>query len=282
METPHAASSPPAKYPDQLEGEVAGCRVLLQLDNRSVPWHEELSGTLLLEGGDEARTFSIEVRIEEYPDQVPQGQELLPDRTWGGIVVAPGERECISFALRMPSSVPFRRMRFRALFRSGLRHSTALSAQIHVAPPLPFQRMATPLEELTGVAVRSWNTSDLGDGVVAHFLPDKQGPKPFDALKLELYQNNGIVYGTLVLDPVDRTFADRLRTAAGADRVSFPFRFSEGDLRGVRSFYERSLRPYRDGLRGLPIPATQPEPSADALPLPSGESAVPTEVSERE
>jgi len=256
-----------------MEGEVAGCRVQLQLDTRSAPWHEELPGTLFLQGGATTRTFSLYVGIDEYPDQVARGQELLPDRSWDRIEVKPHEQVRVCFALRMPGSVPFGRRRFSAKARSSWRHSTALTAEIHVAPPVPFQRMATLLEEVIRVPARSWSTLELGDGVVAQFTPEREDPRPFDDLRLELFRNNGMIYGTLSVDPLDRTFADRLRSAAGADRVTVPFRFPEHDLSGVRGHYEQHLRPILDSLRELPIPAVQPKPARSELPLPADSGA---------
>jgi hypothetical protein len=273
METPSAAvpDRTSSRYPDQLEGELAGCQLQLELDTRTVRWHEELSGTLFLEGGGFARTVSVYVGIEAYPDQVARGQELLPSRDWKAVEVKPWERVRVCFALRMPGSVPFRRQRLRAVVRADWRHSTTLSAEIHVAPPLPFQQVAAVLEELTGVRVSSWTTVEMGDAVVARFVPPREGPKPFDALELELFHNNGMIYGTLTLDPLNRTFADRLRSAAGADRVSIPFRFPEADFGGVRAYYQQTLRSLMDDLHDLPIPAVQAAPSAATLPLPAGE-----------
>lgn len=266
---PTAPSSPLPKYPDQLEGEVAGCQVRLQLDTRMAPWHEELSGTLFLDGGEHAGTFSVQVVIETYPDQVAQGQELLPYREWRAVTVSSRERVRVCFALRMPGSVPLRCLRLRAVVRAGWRHSTTLCAGIHVTPPLPFQRLAARLEELTGVPVQSWNRVEAGDAVTARFVPAAHRPKPFEALQVELFRNNGVVYGTVTLDPLERTFADRLKSAVGADRVSVPFRFPEGDFRGVAGFYQQTLLPLITGQKHLPIPAAQPAPSPSELPLPA-------------
>lgn len=256
-------------YSEQLDGIIEGCRLRLALDSPYAAWQEDVTGTLFFQGGLLPLLLQVDVGLELYPDQLTKGQELLPHRCWKGIQVGRGEAVRACFELRVPWGIPFRPMQVRAVTRSGWLRRSVLSASIEIAPPRAFKHLASLVEEIAGGRVTGWDSSSLGDSVRAELLPRDPGAKQFERLVLELFKNNGIVYGQLSIDPLHLTVADRVRSAVGNHPVTLPFRFPEEDAAEPRAFFTRALRPYLDGLRELPIPATSPNVSLEELPLPA-------------
>lgn len=259
------------KYSEQLEGTIDGCNVRLVLDADRTPWQELVTGTLFFQGGPRQQTLQVDVGLEVYPDQLTKGQELLPHRRWNAIRVEPGEAVRACFELRVPWGIPFRPMQVQAVVRSGWLRRAVLSATVGITPPRAFQRLAVLVEETSESRVTNWHSSSLGDGVSAELIPREPAANQIQRLGLELFKNNGMVYGNLSVEPVGSTLVDRLRSAVGSHPVTLPFRFSEEDTEGPRIFFAQALRPYIDGLRELPIPAARQCPSPNELPLPAHE-----------
>jgi hypothetical protein len=255
-----------SEYLERLEGWVAGCRVRLALDTTRARWEESLTGTLFLTGGPDTQNFQIGVGLAVYAGE-SSDQLLLPYQR-STLDVGPGESRRVDFELQVPWGTPLRNLQVRAVVRSGWRRRTVLSASVEILPPAGFQRLAAVVEEVAESRVTGWRMVEPEGALRVQFVPGKTNSKPYEALGLECYRNEGMIHGTLTIDLVTHTFTDRLCRVLGVDRVGIPFRFPENDPSGGRSFFAQAWPRHLEHY-DLPIPATPPTPSVIDLPLPS-------------
>ncbi|MCC2668005.1 MAG: hypothetical protein K0Q72_476, partial [Armatimonadetes bacterium] len=250
-------------------GEVAGCTARLEVPARVAGWHESFSGTVFVVGGRAKRVVRVDVALDYHFNEIPEGgMELLPSRTWERVEVAAGEQVRVCFDLRVPWGTAFQTLMVRAGVRCGWPAAANLFAEVVIVPPPSYRAVAQTLEAIGGVPVSGWTIIMGGDGATAQFVPEKGAPRPFERMHASLYRNNHVIYGTVTIDPLDRSLADALRSAAGSDRFSIPFRIPEAEMDQAPAILGRLLRPVTDDLRRLPIPSSSAYPRIDDLPRP--------------
>lgn len=258
--------------PDPLRSatQFAGsCGVSLELDRGMARSGEYLAGRILIAGGDVDQLLG-QVSVGLLVQEAGRNWTKHSTKSWEELRIASGERRVVEFSLVVPEVVtPSEQGEVLLSVSCQEEYRFVVGLEVQLALADCYHQLAECLSRIARVPVTEWISAGRGDGIAARLVPAGPARELFDELRLEIYRTGLAVYGELVIDPRERTLADRLKAKVGADRRRFPFRFRSVDAEQASAFFEQCLRPYQDAVAHLPIPAARPDPAAHALPRPA-------------
>lgn len=261
---------PQPREPDRLTGEVNGCQVRLELENRVVAWEEPLRGSVYVVGGEKPRKVSIWIKASEYFGEVlGESAHVVYLGYWSGIQIPAGEQVRHYFDRRWDWGTPVQRMRLTAIVSSSWFRSETLAAEILVVQLPCFQAVMDVLAELSGVP-GGWSTRSVGNGLTTAFLPEPDALARFERIVLKIYRDNGAVYGGIGVNPVEDVAPGRRRKTDPIVPLRLKFRIPLTQLSEARSILEPLILPVLHRMRRphtLPIPSLPPVPNSRDLPI---------------
>jgi hypothetical protein len=253
---------------------VRGCLLELRVSAVEAEWESTVNGELRLTGGQQEQIIN---RLDVVLTNPTEGEVVGRDSPFemdavrfGRVIVSPLEERVLPFSLKMGWGVGFSTPVYvRATAQVNRISFSQVAASIHALPPAAFALVAEVAAAEAQAQVGAWSSIDAGDGAFATLTVGEAMRSVFDRLSLRLYRGSGMVYGSLKVDPHERSLRDQLRAAAGLGVVTVDFRFPIGDREAAQKFFCDILRPYVNAVRELPIPANAVHGSADQLPRPS-------------
>jgi hypothetical protein len=248
---------------------AGSCGVSLELDRGTARSGEYLAGRILITGGDADQLLG-QVSVGLLVQGVEGNWTKHSTKSWEELRIAQRERRVVEFSLVVPEVVTASEqgeVLLSVSYQEEYRFVVGLEVQLSLADC--YHQLADCLSRIARVPVTEWISAGRGDGIAARLVPTGPARELFDELRLEIYRTGLALYGELVIDPRERTLADRLKAKVGADRRRFPFRFRSADTEEVSAFFEQCLRPYQHAVARLPIPAACPAPAAPSLPRPA-------------
>ncbi len=214
---------------------AAGVTVTLEGDGYS--WGEVIRGTVRVEGGSVAQTASeIKLSVEEHwetrdsegdtDDHYVHHNELILDRQ---VMLEPGNAREWTFEIAVPSiaepshdwSVAARVCVPRAADRHGKRKFDLLL-------PAPIRGAVAAM--LEAVPFPHFGAHVQGNTVELTFRPSKDLKKHLDGVQMKLSLANGEVFGSMEINPQEKSLGDFLRSLAKKDRVRHEVRFNADAL----------------------------------------------------
>lgn len=244
--------------------------VQLTLDCDTAKPGEMLTGRVRLRGHSHLETL-VNVHVMLFSKVVAKGWQQYAKRSWIAELIPAKELTPLEFSLEVSEEQAFG---LESLLRLLVgEHNVVIDMEVKVPLAACYQQLADCLANVARVSVTEWTYAARGDGIAARLEPTGAARDLFDELQLEIYRSGPYLYGDLVIDPRERTLADRLKASVGADRRRYPFRFQAATDDEVRHFFEQCLRPYLDAIRHLPIPAAVPPQDPACLPRPSDHGA---------
>lgn len=260
---------------------LSSCRVRLETDSPVGFRGETLPGRVCLHSVSQRNITLPSVGVWLWTGLVTNYGEDPFDEVAVNLELYPGEVRILPFALSVPKWAML--VPTSLLVTTGNEPASPLVSpklSIPIWPELRYVDLARQLEAASDHDIKDWTPVGGGDGVFARLIPRPAMRSLFDSLGLELYPQGMGVYGTLVVDPQERTLTDILRAATGADLQRYRIRFTASQIPSASKEFERLLRPFMAMGRHLPIPSAgkeldelprasqPPAPDATGLPVP--------------
>jgi hypothetical protein len=241
-------------------------RFWLELEGRRAPWGEELRGSLGLEAETgPQRIVRASVMLRQGASPLAEVEILAHYTLRAGYMVQEG------FALPVQWGTELGAATVSARVQAGALWAHSLDADVEIAPPVACARIASALEAMSGLKVRSWSVLAAGDAIEAHLAAEETATE-FDGVRLVLFRGRGggVLYGEMEID----LKADLARSLLGADRHRLQVSFDPRDMEGTRRRLDEILTSMRRRVgpeKDLPIPASSTDPDRESLPLPGAD-----------
>jgi hypothetical protein len=259
--------------------KTAGTRdeVELVLDRNAAKPGEVLTGRVRIRG-ERYYEYLESVQVMLLSNISGKGWSQCATTSWAEFRIAPNEHRQLEFSLVVSEEHTFGlHNKFRLVGHYYQEYRVEIEIEVRIPLAACYQQLADCLASMARVSVTEWAYAAGGDAIAARLEPTGAARDLFDELQLLIFRSGPLVYGELVIDPRERTLADRLKARIGADLWRYPFRFRAAASDEVRAFFEQCLRPYLDAIRHLPIPAAVPPQNPVFLPRPSDCGAEPQE-----